>query len=1023
MRRTRAGRRLLATVAALVAIAATMAGPAPASATPTELFFSEYVEGSSNNKALEIFNGTGAAVDLLVGDYDVQMYFNGSPTAGLTIGLTGAVVDGDVYVLAHSSADPAILAEADQTNGAGWFNGNDAVALRKGGVIVDVIGQIGFDPITEWGTGNTSTQNNTLRRKGTVEAGDTDGSDPFDPALEWDGFAQDTFDGLGAHELIVPVIADCDGPLVTTEGTPATATVTASDEDGTVIDIEITSVTPEPAPGSITITAESPAPGVGGTATADVTVDGLTPGGTYDVLITATNDDPTPQTGTCTLTVQVLGEATPIAEIQGSGDTSPLVGTEQTTTGLVTVILGSGLFIQDPAGDSDPATSEGLFLFTGSSTARNFAPGDEVVVEGTVTEFRPSSRPRDLTLTELSPVSAILTTDSGLPLPDPTEIADRPDEVISPDGIDAFERLEGMLVAIATPKVVGPTNFFGELVTVPSGDHANTTENGNLLLRPLPDDKVDYNPERVMIDNEARHPGGSGSGTSINDPMTQVSVGDTATGDVVGAMDYQFSEYRVQANHLVADVLQGDAPPNPVTDLREPQPYEFRVATFNVENLFDCVDDPGKEDDHPSCDDDDLADLETQLSKLALALQNELDTPELLIVEEIEKTEVLTGDENGFVPGTTIPALLPRIPTTAYDAVSFDASDVRGIEVGLVFDTARVTLHDAYLSTTVLPDPEGLFDGSGDYGAGREPLVGELTVDDIDLTVIGNHLKSKGGLQFGVDLSDVAGDDPLYGAFQPPTRWTEELRHKQADYVRDVVDLQIADGQPNILVGGDLNDFEFGEPGEGDHTISRITDSPTDPLTNLVLTVPEEERYSFNFVGNSQALDHMLVTESLGALHNEQAFAHFNTNFPVSLEDDPTVAARASDHDPLVAWFCTDQTAPTLEVEVSPDMLWPPNHKYRTVEATVTASDDKDPAVTVELVSVVSNEPDDAPGRHDGNSKNDALILDFDTFRLRAERSSLGTGRTYTITYRATDACSNVTEATATVTVPLEQPE
>jgi predicted extracellular nuclease len=1021
MRRTGAGRRLLATAAALSATAA-MVGPAPASATPAELFFSEYIEGSSNNKALEIFNGTGSAVDLLAGDYDVQMYFNGSFSAGLTIDLTGAVADGDVHVLAHSSADPAILAEADQTNGAGWFNGDDAVVLRKAGAIVDAIGQIGFDPGSEWGAGNTSTQDNTLRRKGTIEAGDTDASDAFDPALEWDGFVLNTFDGLGSHDLIVPVIADCDGPLVTTQGTPATATVSASDGDGTVIDIEITSVTPDPAPGSIVITAESPAPGVGGTATADVTVDGLTPEGTYDVLITATNDDPEPQAGTCTLTVHVLGEATPIAEIQGSGDISPLVDTEQTTTGIVTVILGSGLFIQDPVGDGDPATSEGLFLFTGSSTARNLSPGDEVVVEGIVTEFRSSSRPRDLTLTELSPVSAILATDTGLPLPDPTEIADRPDDVISPDGIDAFERLEGMLVAIDMPKVTGPTNFFGELVIVPSGDHGNTTENGNLLLRPLPADQVDYNPERVMVDNEARLPGGSGSGTPINDPMTQVSVGDQATGDVVGAMDYQFSEYRVQANHLVADVLQGSFPPNPVTDLRSPLPYESRIATFNVENLFDCVDDPGKEDDHPTCTADDLADLETQLAKLAAALELELDTPELLIVEEIEKTEVLTGDEDGFIPGTTIPALLPRTPSTAYDAVSFDASDDRGIEVGLVFDTARVTLHDAYLSTDVLPDPEGLFDGSGVYGAGREPMVGELTVDDIDLTVIGNHLKSKGGAQFGFDPTDVAGDDPLYGAFQPPTRWTEELRHKQADYVRDMVDLLIADGLPNILVGGDLNDFEFGEPGEGDHTVARITDSATDPLANLVLTVPEDERYSFNFVGNSQALDHMLVTQGLEAMHNEQAFAHFNTNFPVSFEDDPTVTARASDHDPLVAWFCSDQTAPTLEVAVSPDMLWPPNHKYRTVEATVTATDDKDAAVTVELVSVTSNEPDDAPGKHDGNTKNDIDIVDDDTFRLRAERSSLGTGRVYTITYRATDACGNTTEATATVEVPLESP-
>ncbi|MEX2230407.1 MAG: lamin tail domain-containing protein, partial [Dehalococcoidia bacterium] len=172
---------------------------APAVAAATELFFSEYIEGSSNNKALEIYNGTGVAVDLAAGGYNVQMYFNGSASAGLTINLTGTVIDGDVFLIAHSSASATILAQADQTNGAGWFNGDDAVVLRRGTTIVDVIGQIGVDPGTEWGTGLTSTADNTLRRDTSVTAGDTNGADVFDPSTEWVGFATDTFDGLGAH--------------------------------------------------------------------------------------------------------------------------------------------------------------------------------------------------------------------------------------------------------------------------------------------------------------------------------------------------------------------------------------------------------------------------------------------------------------------------------------------------------------------------------------------------------------------------------------------------------------------------------------------------------------------------------------------------------------------------------------------------------------------------------------------------------------------------------------------------------
>jgi hypothetical protein len=110
---------------------------------------------------------------------------------------------------------------------------------------------------------------------------------------------------------------------------------------------------------------------------------------------------------------------------------------------------------------------------------------------------------------------------------------------------------------------------------------------------------------------------------------------------------------------------------------------------------------------------------------------------------------------------------------------------------------------------------------------------------------------------------------------------------------------------------------------------------------------------------------------------------------------------------------------PTLDVSVTPDTLWPANHKYVTVTATVTATDNFDPNPTVTLVSVTSNEPDN--GEDDGDTTNDIVIVDDTTFKLRAERSGSGTGRIYTITYQATDACGNTTTATATVDVPPSQ--
>ena len=169
----------------------------------SELFISEYVEGSSNNKAVEIVNLTGAAV-AFSGEYELEFYFNGNTSAGNTIVLSGSVADGDVHVVADDGSSAGILAVADQTDTGIFFNGDDAVVLRRNGNVIDAIGQVGFDPGSQWGSGLQSTQDNTLRRMATVLSGDTDETDAFDPSLEWDGYAQDDIDDLGSHGASCP---------------------------------------------------------------------------------------------------------------------------------------------------------------------------------------------------------------------------------------------------------------------------------------------------------------------------------------------------------------------------------------------------------------------------------------------------------------------------------------------------------------------------------------------------------------------------------------------------------------------------------------------------------------------------------------------------------------------------------------------------------------------------------------------------------------------------------------------------
>ena len=161
------------------------------------LFFSEYVEGTSWNKAVEIYNAGTAAFD--IGGCTVNIYYNGNTTAGDSITLTTMMLAADdVHVLCHNRIVTTGRI-CDQRDGNLGFNGDDAVELVCGGTVYDVIGQIGFDPGTEWGTGLVSTQDNTIRRMCSIAVGDADGSDAFDPSTQWDGFATNELSGLGEH--------------------------------------------------------------------------------------------------------------------------------------------------------------------------------------------------------------------------------------------------------------------------------------------------------------------------------------------------------------------------------------------------------------------------------------------------------------------------------------------------------------------------------------------------------------------------------------------------------------------------------------------------------------------------------------------------------------------------------------------------------------------------------------------------------------------------------------------------------
>jgi hypothetical protein len=1082
---------LMASVLAFTAILGGVMPPQVVQAAVSELFFSEYIEGSSNNKALEIYNGTGAAIDLLAGGYNIQMFFNGSVSAGLTINLTGTVANGDVYVVAQSAAIATILAQADQTNGAGWYNGDDAVVLRKGTTTIDVIGQIGFDPGTEWGSGLTSTADNTMRRKSTICAGDPDGSNVFDPVGEWDGFATDSFDGLGSHS------STCDlGPLepkinefsastagtdveyveiygspntdysaytmLEIEGDSGTAVGTIDEvivvgttdangfflvnlpanalENGTITLLLVKNFT-----GALNADLDTDNNGVFDSTPWDAIVDSVAvnDGGTGDItygspILTVGYDGLTFAPGgasripdgydtdaatdwvrndfdlagipgfTGTLVVgeafntpgmpNMIYEAPPpppevcgdpystISSIQGSGLVSPVNGTTVSTEGVVVgdfLVGKSGFFIQDPTGDSDMFTSEGIFVYASNFTVYDdFKVGDHVRVRGSVSEFNG--------LTEIT-ISQLWDCGDGASI-SPTSIS------LPVNTADEFERYEGMLVTI--PQSLTISEYFnydryGEMVLTTnryltptaefepgSPEYAQAVLDFSLNHIVLDDGRTVQNPDPAV------HPNGS----IFN--LDNLFRGGDAVANITGLMDYGFNEYRIQPIQGADYTVNNPRPMDP-----DDVGGDIKVASFNVLNYFTTLNSRGANTSE---------EFVRQRTKIIAALASiDADVVGLMEIENNDTAikDLVTGLNDLMGAGT-------------YAYVDTGVIGTDEIKVAMIYKPDSVSLVGDYAILDSTVDPRFL-------DTKNRPTLAQSFQDEINggvFTVAVNHLKSKGSScgDLDPDLGDGAGNCNL----------TRKLAAEA------MVDWLATDptgsGSNNYLIIGDLNSYDKEEP------IDAILAGPDDVLgtqddyTDLLYTFIGEDAYTYVFDGQIGYLDHALANHDLFSMVIGTTVWHINADEPDLIDYDMTFkldaqdalyapdAFRSSDHDPVIVGLkVCELVPPTITVTVTPDTLWSPNHKYVEIEATVIVSDNWDQNPTVTLISVTSNEPDD--GEEDGNTVDDIVIVDDYNFLLRAERSDLGTGRIYTITYQVTDACGNSSIQFATVFVPISK--
>jgi len=596
-----------------------------------------------------------------------------------------------------------------------------------------------------------------------------------------------------------------------------------------------------------------------------------------------TNDPPDSMLVNYMFTFTTVAPPTLIREIQGTSHISPKVNTSVSSVpGVVTARRSNGFWMQDAAPDADDSTSEGIFVFTSTAPIATLVPGVTVKVSGTVTEFRPGGASSSgLTLTQITGPTVTITGLASLPAPVIIGAAGRrpPVTVIEndsagnlelsntfdpvEDGIDFYESLEGMLVGVSAPVAVSRTTRFsgsGEIWVVGDGGAAATTRSarGAIVISP-----GDFNPERILVDDEL---------FKFTGPMPDVNVGATfAAATLSGLMDYAFGNYRIQL--LAAPIVASDTLTREVTEPATKN--ELSVATFNVENL-------------------DANDPQSKFDELAGLIVTNLAAPDILALEEIQ-------DDNGPLNDGTVTAVatiarlvaaITAVGGPTYDWRSVDPENNTdggqpggNIRVGFLFRTdgyvqfidrpgatamTANTVLGQHSSTRLAYSPGRVAPADPAWSTSRKPLAAEFKFRGEQLFIIANHFNSKGG------------DQPLFGRTQPPVLVSEIQRLQQAQVLHDfVAEILAADPKANVVVLGDINDFQFSAP------MSRLKG---DLLHVLIDTLPPSERYSYVFDGNGQALDHILVSAALFSQPFEYDIVHVNAEF----------ASRASDHDPQV---------------------------------------------------------------------------------------------------------------------------
>jgi predicted extracellular nuclease len=594
---------------------------------------------------------------------------------------------------------------------------------------------------------------------------------------------------------------------------------------------------------------------------------------------------------------------TTIQDVQGVGFKSPLIG--QTVTkvpGVVTAVRSTGssrgFWLQEAHPDAArTSASSGVFVFTSSAPV---SVGDDVLVTGTVSDFYPLSSGEtlattaSLSTTEIAP-TLVTTVSTGNDLPDPvvltsTTVPTQYAPVVAGGNVEAittvdptdsalefWEAHEGMRVEVDNARVVGPGDTqFGEIYVTTKPAQQATPRGGTYIAG------YDSVPSgRVLV-------------APVNGIVPAANVGDVLTGPTVGPVDWStFGGYDIAAtavgsyqdNHLTA------------TSATPQAADQLAIATYNVENLAPT--DPA-----------------SKYAALGQGVVTNLASPDIISVEEIQDNTGATDD--GVVAAdqtlTKFTAAISAAGGPAYQWSEIDpVNDKDGgqpggnIRVVFLYNPARVSLDavpggdtstgvgvtKAVDGTADLTASPGLVDPTNAaWTSSRKPLAAEFVFQGKKVIVVGNHFASK------------LGDQNSDGRFQPAARSSEVQRGQQAAVLNGFVHSVLqADPNANVVLAGDFNDYQFSP------SIQTLTDNGA-TLTDLINTLPVDQRYTYVFNGISQVLDHIFVTKALasaGPAAVQYDVIHVNSEF----------AAQASDHDPQVVRIRPVAPVPTTSGKVT----------------------------------------------------------------------------------------------------------